>query len=166
MFRYLFTGFCEYDTITPLRCTDCDAFFGVSDAIKYGRTWKCRPCHASYRYVRDNDPQWTSMNAEQRRKAILANRTESKRGVTRKLISAHKVGFEFNYILISSIMCSIHVHFQHKVLVSTVFCHVNLTSFHVNLKSPFRGPPKFMRGFPTWTLGVPFFPKPFEIMRS
>ena len=75
-----------------LRCMDCDRQSPVTDAVKYGRQWKCRPCHASYRYVRDNDSSWSSMNAEERRNAVLANRCETQRGVTRKLVAQHKEG--------------------------------------------------------------------------
>lgn len=59
-------------------------------SVKYGRQWKCRPCHGSYRFVRDNDPHWNSMNAEQRKRAVVANRSESQRGRARKLIATHQ----------------------------------------------------------------------------
>lgn len=59
--------------------------------IKYGKRFKCRPCHSSYRFVRDNTANWDKMNAEQRRKAVVANRCESSRGKARKLTATHKV---------------------------------------------------------------------------
>lgn len=63
------------------------------EAVKYGRSFKCMPCNSSYRFVRDNDATWNTMNAEQRRKAIVANRRENcKRGVARKLVASHKAG--------------------------------------------------------------------------
>ena len=58
--------------------------------VKYGAKYKCRPCHCSYRFVRDNNPKWSTMTGEQRRKAIVANRSEGQRGKARKLTTGHK----------------------------------------------------------------------------
>ena len=45
------------------------------------------------------------------------------------------------------------------ILISKLLLRIH----HVSWGSPFRGPPKFMRGFPTWTLGVPPNPeKPWK----
>ena len=74
-----------------LRCMDCGDFFTMSNVVKYGAKHKCRPCHCSYRFVRDNNPRWSQMNGEQRRKAIVANRSEGQRGKARKLTTDHKV---------------------------------------------------------------------------
>ena len=73
-----------------LRCMDCEAFFGMSGVVKYGAKYKCRPCHCSYRFVRDNNPRWNQMSGEQRRKAIVANRSEAQHGKARKLTAEHK----------------------------------------------------------------------------
>ena len=65
--------------------------FVATAMIKYGKKFKCKPCHASYRFCRDNMSEWDELNQEQKRKAIVANRTESQRGKARKLNATHKV---------------------------------------------------------------------------
>ena len=73
-----------------LRCMDREEFFPSSLTVKYGKKYKCRQCHASFRFVREQLPEWETMTHEQRRKAVVANRTENKRGKARKLMAIHK----------------------------------------------------------------------------
>ena len=77
---------------------DCEGFFPASGVVKYGKKHKCRPCHASYRYVRDNTANWENMTNEQRRRAVVANRCENQRGRARKLHASHQV---FGVVLLS-----------------------------------------------------------------
>lgn len=72
------------------RCADCEDIFPMTEAIKYGRKWKCKPCHSSYRWCRDHDPAFSTYNAEQRKKTIVANRQDSQRGVARTLVATHQ----------------------------------------------------------------------------
>jgi hypothetical protein len=81
-----------------VRCMDCEGFFPASGVVKYGKKHKCRPCHASYRYVRDNTSNWENMTNEQRRRAVVANRCENQRGRARKLHASHQV---FGVVLLS-----------------------------------------------------------------
>lgn len=69
---------------------DCREIFDIKEVYKYGKNWKCKPCHASWRWCRDNDPGWGSYNAEQKRLTVVANRKASARGSARKLIAQHK----------------------------------------------------------------------------
>ena len=70
---------------------DCEGFFPASGVVKYGKKHKCRPCHASYRYVRDNTNNCENLNNDQRRRAVVANRFENQRGRARKLQASHQV---------------------------------------------------------------------------
>ena len=72
------------------RCMDCREIFDIKAVYKYGKNWKCKPCHSSWRWCRDNDPSWGSYNAEQKRLTVVANRKASARGTARKLIAQHK----------------------------------------------------------------------------
>ena len=82
------------DDVLKVTCQDCKNLYVISQAIKYGRHWKCRQCHSSYRFCRDNDPAWHTYNAEEKRQATVANRSVSQRGVARQLVSTHNVANE------------------------------------------------------------------------
>ena len=60
-----------------------------SDRHAYGKFFKCKCCHSSYRFCRDNVQGWDKLSNESKRSYIVANRTEkSSRGKKRTLVAA------------------------------------------------------------------------------
>ena len=75
------------------RCMDCQDFFPMDgSAHKYGKQWKCRKCHSAYRWLRDNDSEWSSRTTKERQELIVANREHGGRGSARTMQTVHKAG--------------------------------------------------------------------------
>ena len=70
---------------------DCAASFDPDNAYKYGQQWKCKPCHSSQRWLRENDPDWNNKTPQQKKELIVANRDHGGRGSARQMQKVHKV---------------------------------------------------------------------------
>lgn len=52
---------------------------------QYGNKVKCAECHSSYRFCRDNVPDWSNLSSDERRQWILKNKGQGGRGKKRIL---------------------------------------------------------------------------------
>ena len=72
-------------------CMDCKDNFDVELMHKYGTHFKCKWCHSSYRFCRDNVPSWSTLSAENKAAYVVANRKSGGRGKKRELVAAQCV---------------------------------------------------------------------------
>ena len=62
---------------------DCDV--PTLHGHQYGAKVKCKDCHSSYRFCRENVPDWGDLTPEDRKKYILKNKGKGGRGKKRVL---------------------------------------------------------------------------------
>lgn len=70
------------------QCVDCKGMFEEDQCQKYGARMKCKSCHSSYRYLRDNMTGWNKLTAEEKRAHIVQNRDKGGRGKKREIALA------------------------------------------------------------------------------
>ena len=77
-----------------VQCMDCEGMLEMKLCHKYGCKYKCKSCHSSYRFCRDNVSNWSSLSRENHKAYILANRDKGGRGKKRQLVAAQAVSLQ------------------------------------------------------------------------
>lgn len=86
---------------------DCDV--PTLHGHQYGGKVKCKDCHSSYRFCRENVPEWGDLTPEDRKKYILKNKGKGGRGRKRVL---QKLDEDSKLNLSGIVRCTINLCFS------------------------------------------------------